>query len=73
MLMYFLRDTRYYCIETCKNLFDEYCVEIFYGSIKNKSHTGQRKYTYSDEVDMKRKVHKLTLLRLSHGYNIVNQ
>ena len=42
---------RYYSLRIYKTLFNEYLLEIQYGSTKNKSPTGKKEYYYKNLQD----------------------
>lgn len=59
---------RYYTVSINKNLFGNFLVERYYGSTKNKSHTGYVKNEHKNFDDAIAFASKLKSLKIKRGY-----
>jgi predicted DNA-binding WGR domain protein len=59
---------RYYSLRIYKTLFNEYLLEIQYGSTKNKSPTGKKEYYYKNLQDALAVFMKRVEEKLKKGY-----
>jgi predicted DNA-binding WGR domain protein len=62
---------RYYSLRIYRTLFNEYLLEIQYGSTKNKSHTGKKEFYYKQLEDALLASVKRVQEKLKKGYTRV--
>lgn len=66
--MYFLNGTRYYILELYRNLFNQYNVEMTFGSTLYKSYTGKKIKIFNNYEDANTFLKSIIKKRLKRGY-----
>ena len=60
---------RYYIIHLYKTLFNNFCVERVYGSVVNRSHTGEIKNSFSSLKDARSFFVFIVRTKIKKGYS----